>query len=611
MRPPRHRPDLPSLLLASAVAVACTAVLVLGFGPRSTLVLDTIPAAEWGVDTGAGGMTATELREAAFSRMKGLLLALSAVATGVALVTALTLEVARGSRARTPIAIRAALGASPGTLRRNLLRSRVRLLLVRGAAGGAVAALALALALVLAWPEGSTTPDAAARWMAVALVVGFASAGVAAALLPLRYGREPLTGVLAAGRAQDDPFEGGLRRVLAVLQVALALGVLVGGVGALRTVASSGPDVPAADVVANAGAPAEAAPAATMLATVALDEGTPPGARARAHNQLLERARDLPTLVSESIATPGAWSGVGRTGYVMTECGNCIVGLMLLPMRGEVAQQHVVSSGFFGQAGLQVLAGRTFTARDVAGAPLVAVVSRSFAARNFEDGDPLGRRIRLQRSGREVWLDVVGVVDEPTGTALGRPEGRAPAVYLPVFQHPPDRVVLAVTAPGATAVDVEAIVRAAGLDVEGSETLAERRQRERAPLAWVARIAAGIGLVALLAALAGARATARTEVEARRRSLGIRAALGADRRRLLTWVLGRSFRAAALGVLLALPLAVGVGGVLRTLASGLPLLDLVTFGTLAVLLTGAALAGALGPARDAAATDPARVLAGE
>jgi hypothetical protein len=597
--------DVPVLLVAVGVAVGAGVGLTLLVAPGGGTVLspETLPPASVGVPPGPRAVEAATLQRAAFDSLAELVLVLAGAAALIALGTALALELAGGSRRRRSLAVRSALGASPATLRRRLVRERLRPLIVRGVLGGAVLGVGLAAVLLWTWPGPAAPSPPGLALPVAALVVAGVVALVAAA--PLRYGREPLSATLAAGSATPDSREGGLRRLLSVFQLAAGLAILSAVGGALL---GAGPSAP---VGATSGGD-------TLLVPLALDEALPPEARSTRWAALLERARSVPTLTSESIATPGAWSGLGRRDFVLAECGQCIIGLIPVPFMGEDVFHHVVSPGFFQHAGLRLLDGRVFEATDGPGAEPVAVVSVSFARENFEDGDPLGHLVRVGYD-EDAWHTVIGVVDEPGGVALGRTGGPAPAIYLSLLQHPPDRAELALggdVGPGEVDDGARPSVAAlvAGLDgVEAGapERLSERRRRERAPLDWFAAVSLCAAALALLAALVGAASVAAVEVRARRRELGVRAAVGASPRRLLTLVLGRNARATAVALLLSVPASVGVAGLLRQASGNLPLFDGGLFAGLGLLLVSASLLGALGPARSAARTDPARVLAGE
>jgi hypothetical protein len=563
------------------------------------------------MEPGSRAAELDQVREGAFHGLRGLVLRVVGASGAVAVVTVLTLDVSAGSRERFPMSVSAALGAPPRRLLLGLLRARTGPLMW-GVLGGAAAGVALAGVLGATWP-GVTRWDHLPKspvWLsaAVALVV------LAVTLLPLRYAREPLAPRLAVDRRGSDPWEGGFRRILAVLQIALALGLVAGVVGPIT--GSWG-----ASTLLGAPSPGDH-DARTVILPLALEPDLDAQARRARWLAVLERARELSTLSAESLATPGAWSGLGRVDVVVAECGDCVRGGLPVAMLGEGARHLVVTPDFFRQTGLRILAGRPLSDADGADSPRVALVSESFALENFEDGQPVGRRIRVGR-GRNAWHRVVGVVEETPGVALGRIPGREPTVYLSVWQHPPDRVDLALTVPSRAASEYgDEMGPPSGIDLapmtfgpvamEGPIlSVAEVRRREAAPIRWAILAAAAAGLVALMAALGGTGAVARVEVRARTVELGIRSALGATETRLVRHVLARTLGSVVLGAVLSLPVAVAVAGALRSTSGSLPLLDPLGFGGLVGATLVAAVLGSMGPAQRAGRTNPAQVMTSE
>jgi hypothetical protein len=177
-----------------------------------------------------------------------------------------------------------------------------------------------------------------------------------------------------------------------------------------------------------------------------------------------------------------------------------------LPFWGALADHHAVAPGFFEATGLTVLDGRGFGDGDDGSAPRVAVVNQTFAHSSFQDGKPVGRRIRVGTK-LGAWYTVVGVVEDVPVGAVGGDDIAREVVYLSALQHPPERGDLLLT--GA-----EAVVRAAhadlaqrGFDPGEPRSLGELRRASMGPLRWTTRMALILAVVTLILALHGAHTT--------------------------------------------------------------------------------------------------------
>lgn len=599
------RAALLPLVLGVAAGVATVSLLApAGEGLAPTLPLPAATPVDLALRWSSRAVSPEASLAAARDGLVTTVASLGAAACLLALGAVATLLTAAGSTWRRELAVRGALGEGLGALAGRLLaREAPRLLgglgtgLLLGAAGAAT--------LHAAWPF-PRSPERPFPWLPVSAAAGalvLACGAVCAFLvaLPSRYGRGRLGASLAAGsRATADPREGGLRRVAAVFQVAGSLTLLSGALLLVRAL----PPLPPSDRTAGADD-------VTLLAAAVDPDSVAPAERSRRYAALLRRLRALPTIASESIASPGAWTGLATADFVLAHCGACRRGTMAVPFVGETVLHHAVSPGFFGDAGVRLVAGRDFRL-DEAGP--VAIVNAPFARKDFEDGDPLGRRIRIG-AGWDDWYTVVGVVEEDPPSGLGRTDRLAPAVYLSALQHPPDRLEVAFlpTAEAAEAVPgVREAVREAGLIPRTDErTAGELHRRQARPLAWAAAAAGALGLTALLAALLGIHRVAAVEVGARRREIGVRLAVGASRARILRYVLARVARSTLLGAVLAVPLTVAVAARMREALGDVPVFDPVAFTLLGAALLSAAVLGALGPARWAARTPPGVVMTEE
>ena len=273
---------------------------------------------------------------------------------------------------------------------------------------------------------------------------------------------------------------------------------------------------------------------------------------------------------------------------------------------------HAVTPDYFRALGLPVIAGRTFAASDRAGTEPVVVASEGFAARYWPEGGALGSSIVLDPdSEREVRVRIVGVVGEAGRSVMG--DAPPPVLYRPHAQQPaPRMIVVARTAgdPAAVAPSLGPAIRALDADVPVYDV----RTMDDIVRQWLRddRMLAGVlgGLAALALGLAsiGLFGMMAFLVAGRTREIGIRMALGAEKRDVLRMVMRRCLRLAVTGVAAGLLLSVPIGFALASALYGVSGLDPLSYlGVTALLLAIAVTAGYL-PARRALRVDPMTAL---
>jgi len=277
------------------------------------------------------------------------------------------------------------------------------------------------------------------------------------------------------------------------------------------------------------------------------------------------------------------------------------------------AFQIRAGANYFGALRIPMLAGRAFTGADRAGGPLVVVVSRTFAHRHLST-DParaIGRRVSF---GGDEWRTVVGVVDDVRYNGLGAPAD--PVVYFPFTQDPflgmemfvrtsgdPLRIVPAVR---RAVLDVDAelpISRVATVEADIATSIAGERFNTT-----VLTIFAALAFVLAAVGIYGVVAYGVTQ---RRHEMGVRIALGAQRRDVLRLVIARALRPVWFGVVLGLGAAMAATRVARGLLYGTSPTDPATYAAVAVLLLSVAALAAYAPGRRAATADPVAALRAE
>ena len=271
-----------------------------------------------------------------------------------------------------------------------------------------------------------------------------------------------------------------------------------------------------------------------------------------------------------------------------------------------------ISPEYFRTLGIRLLAGREFSASEVAGSPKVAVVNESFA-RLFRLGpQPVGRRLGLGRGETAVFdVEIVGLVADAKSSYIAEPPG--PQLFLPLRQGSAGPVTFYLRTDG----DPRSLMSAVrdilkridqALPVERLRTMEEQiRDNAQGPrvlaglsgsLAGIAMLLAGVGLYGLLS----------YTVARRTREIGIRVALGARRRDVVGLIVRRATIPIAIGLAAGVFGALASSRLLESLLYQVTPSDPVVLSTIVGILGGAALIATLMPARRAAGVDPLVVL---
>jgi putative ABC transport system permease protein len=515
-----------------------------------------------------------------------ILMAVSGVVLLIACANVASLLLARASARRREIAVRLALGAGRGRIVRQLFIESA-LLAMLGAACGVLLAWRSGSLLVGMISIGSSpvvfdmTPD----WH----VLGFTTTvAIATALV---FGIAPAVQTTAVAPSptlkNDAPISPSRSRMLPALvstQVALSLVLLVGAGLFVRTLRNLH------DVDAGF------QPRGVLLVDL--------GARRSALPQeLLEEARRVPGVLSASVSTHTPLSG-----SIWSE--PAVPSAQPVPERDNA---FFVGAGprFFETMQIRLLAGREFTDRDTADRPGVAIINRRYAQTFFPNQTSVGQHLSATVRGRPRDLEIVGLVANTS--ARGLRAAAPPTVYVAYAQLTGDFPTTVEVRAVGSAGQVGAAVRRAlqqklpdaplevrPLSAQIDATLFQERM--------LATLAGGFGALALILTGVGLYGLLAYTVVRRIKEIGIRMALGAQRRQVIVDVLGQAARLVGIGVAVGVPLTYAASHWVQSMLFGLNPTDAATIAGAVILLAMASQIAAYIPAMRASRADPLAAL---
>lgn len=517
------------------------------------------------------------------------------------------LQLARGIARRPEIAMRTALGASRMRLMRQLLTENLLLGLIGGAGGIAVGAVYLHFTLitmppqvaryVAGWSHISLNGRALSFSLALAVVAGVVS-GFMPALDALRVN---LTEQLKAGSRSTtgSGHSRGLRNIFAATQIAFAVALVIGA-------ALMAKGMTAMLHLADAFEPEK-----VLTFSVSLPDTryATPQKQAAWYAASADRLRALPGVTHAAVTTSLPYSD--DTWMTDFEIEN----RPYVPGKFQSAQRIAVSEDYFAAMRIPIVEGRSFTASDTVNSIPMALVSRSFVNRYFAGTSPLGHRIRLRRPEvRTPWLTIVGIAHETSYSLWD--ESHPAVVYMSTAQLPLSSATYIVRTEGdPLAMDVSARKALAAIDpslpLDGEMTMARRLNDNLVGLEYVAAMLGIDALIALLLAAIGIFGVMTALVSERTREVGVRLAMGARRRDILTMILRRASWLTGTGLAAGLVMAFALAKLAANLLRGVRPDDPVVFVTITAAIAVIALGSSWIPARHAAKIDPMRALRSE
>jgi len=520
----------------------------------------------------------------------------------IACANVANLMLARSAAREREVAIRTALGANRGQLIRQFLTESLLLALLGGTLGLLVAPWVIKVLASISgeWALGSWGGANLADVRVNGAVLAFTTVvtlatGIIAGLAPALGSSAPdLNRSLREGSrgAGEGVQRHRLRSVLVVSEFALALILLAGAGLMIRTLIL----MRRVDLGFN--------PHNVLTMTVPLLGPRYQEQRAQAElfTALLERVKTLPGVQWASVSRGLPVEDWNGWGFVTEDNPS--------PPANEEpdGNYQVTGPDYFRAMGIPLREGRFFTAQDTQQAMRVVIVNEELARTQWPAKDPVGRRLRVNMSGKP-WLTVIGVVGN-VRTEWPMPQFRQ-ELYLPYTQYPWDLaprhlIVRTAVNPAAMAAAVRREVAALDKDqpVSDVRTLEDVVAEAVGPQRFAMMLLGSFAALAVVLASVGIYGVMAYSVSQRTHEIGIRMALGAQRGNVLSMVVGEALVLALIGAGLGLAGAWGLTRLLSSLLYNVRPTDPLTFALVPLLLVGVSAFASYIPARRATRVDP-------
>jgi len=563
----------------------------------------------------------TSLRESMvgeFRRASWLIIAAVGFVLLIGCANVANLLLARGANRQREIAIRTALGAGRARVVRQLLVESLVLAAVGGAIGLLISAWIMDLAPEISAVSIPLLDTARLGWSGIALAVAISVlTGLVAGLVPaLRSSRVHPEWLREGHRSSDDPERRRLRNALVACEVGLTLVLLVSAglmINSFVRLISVDPGFRTAGV---------------LVVPVDL-----PGAR---YPEAFERRNFYDRVIESVERIPGVEAAGAISHLPLGRAENWmpfrIIGQPDPPAGQEpYAPFRVATPRYFATLQIPLRRGRLFDERDARQSiPIirwfpqqpyppgfdqpqpapVAVVSEAAARQFWPNADPIGQRLRVVFSPEVI---VVGIVGDVKHNGLDLPA--YPHIYLPHNQEPWNSVSMVIRS-GLPAAQLVPAIRDRIHQADPALPFTVRKMDDVLTASvgqprLYAAITGLFGIVALLLAVVGIFGVVSYVAAQRTREIGVRMALGAQRREILRLVVGQGMRPIVVGIAAGIVTAVGVTRFMTKLLFHVAPLDLTTFAVVTLLLTSVAIVACWIPARRATQVDPVTSLRAE
>jgi len=525
----------------------------------------------------------------------------------IACANVANLLLARATKRRKEVAVRASVGASRWQLFRQFLAESLALASLGGILGIALAWLLLKVILLM-MPPFTLPYEANVRLNPPVLLFTLA----ATALAGMLFGCAPawqsshlnLNDVLKeGGRTSFGGGRHGLRRALVIAEFALALSLLAGGGMAIHSLWN----------VEHVDLGFRTDHLLTFDLPVPHDQLTSADEINSFYRQLLDRLKALPGVSAVSVSTGMPLRGTGF-GMPFQIVGKTVDD----PSKRPGAGFNMVTPEYFRTFGIRLDQGREFTDQDLAGGAPVALVNEIFVKRYLGGVNPLAQRIAVEqlipgvtKLGPYIEWQIVGVYHNVHNGGVAA-EG-FPEIDVPFWQSPWPSSSVAVRAsldPATSTKSISEIVLSMNPNLPLAEvkTMDQIKDESMAGDRFSAFLFGSFAGLALLLAVLGIYGVMSFAVAQRTHEIGLRIALGAGRNRVVRLIIREGMTLAAVGLLVGLAGAYFVGRIMHSLFTGVGALDPVAFAGVAALLLLSALLACYVPALRAAKVDPMQAL---
>jgi predicted permease len=526
------------------------------------------------------------------SYLVALLFSIVTVVLVIACANVANLMLSRGGERSKEIAVRLAIGASRGRLIRQLMAEALLIALAGGAAG-----LLVAFSMVQAMSSIEVPGDIPIqltftldqRVLLFTLLVSIASALLFGLVPAFQATRSNLVEALKTGASDQARRRFFGRNTLVSVQIAGSLVLLVAATQMSRGFAylvSQSPGFRTDHLL--------------MMSFDTALVNYSPAQTEQFYKNVVDRALELPGVRSAALTFSMPMTSSIYQKRVKPEGFQFPRGKESVDVPDNIVDPH-----YFNTFGVALILGRGFVAGDRADSPPVAVVNETFA-RHYFDGNPLGKRIMVEGH----WTEIVGVTAPAKYSSIVEPPTEF--VYLPLSQNPQTKMALLAESygdPVALTAPLESMIHSldANLPVFGVRTISDLFENRVKVMHLVDGIVASVGIAGLGLALVGLYAVVAYQVARRTHEIGIRMALGADWKNVVTMIGKQAATMGLAGIGAGLILCLAAERML-TASLNVPAFDPVLFVLVPVgLLLTTVLAAAI-PARKAARIDPMRAL---
>jgi predicted permease len=518
----------------------------------------------------------------------------------IACANVANLFLSRNTARQKEIVVRTALGATQRRIVTQLLTESVMLGLMGGIVGLVLAAAAMDTLRSLAPADVPflDTMRLNGAVLAFAAILSFVT-GIAFGIAPAMFARGNLLGEVLREGGRSSQAKGGLRlqNVLVVSEVVLSTTLLIGAgllLNSLWRMIRVRPGFDSTNVLTSH----------LLLPTKTYSEENK---RTVFFHELIERLGASPM-----VQAAGAISSLPLGGQYNSDYFTTAPSPPQIPQASNIAEARLITGDYFQAMQIPLLQGRAFTDQDQPNSRLVVIVNEPFIRRYIPDGNAIGKHL-LVYQGAPGFLDreIIGIVGGTSDIGL---QSAPPAIMYASYSQSPNFsmniTVRGAGDPGALSSAIRSAVASIDPDVSLSafQTMGEIAYRSVAWTRFNALLLAAFGGVALTLAAAGIYGLISYTVAQRTHEIGIRLALGAERNRMLRFVLLRGMKWVVVGLALGIALAATLTQVLVGQLYGVKASDPVTFAAVIVILGLVALLACYIPARRALCIDPAVAL---